>query len=225
LGKLALGLYGCLPYGRYCRANHIRHHPHPTEDRAENDPDQPARIRVGWACAGTSTSLAVISPAPRCCCWLAGGRAVDRISQRAPFRAVSSLGLVLCVVVSATLPLLPQFAAKLFVFDPTCRNRDRHARWQSPPMPRPGLPEWLSFLLACYPRLTHWEHHEFPSMALVSCHASRAFALQRGNSSPLHSRPNSFPIQGHLSKEIFNGASVVIGWSGAEQAPSRAAAV
>ncbi|NQV11705.1 MAG: fatty acid desaturase [Cyanobacteria bacterium] len=175
LGQLALGLYGCLPYGA-CRANHIRHHQAPgSADDPDHRPD-PESAGLRWYLHFLAGYLSGAQMLLLLGCWglLIGVAAVG------PGPGSVQSGLV-HVFLFCTLPLLLS-SLQLFVFGTYLPHRDPRGAGNRHHARSLELPEWLS-LLACYHFGYHWEHHEFPALAWFQLPRQRAFALQRRNSS------------------------------------------
>jgi beta-carotene ketolase (CrtW type) len=150
LGRLALVLYACLPYGP-CRRKHLRHHRSPGSHR---DPDFHAPEAQGVAAWYARFMGGYLGPAQMAA--LLGSWGLTALTL--PVAG----GNPLSVLLFWTLPLLLS-SLQLFLIGTYLPHRggggagNRHHAHTLP------LPEALS-LLACYHFGYHWEHHEFPEL-------------------------------------------------------------
>ncbi|MEX1318028.1 MAG: fatty acid desaturase [Synechococcaceae cyanobacterium] len=162
LGRVALGLYACLPYGP-CRRNHLLHHRAPGSSR---DPDfhaprQPGAIR--WFLRFLAGYLSASSLALLATLW--GGAALA---------AQTLHGHGSEVVITYWILPLALSSLQLFLFGTYLPHRGRA---QAAPHGAITLawPEPLS-LLACFHFGYHVEHHSHPSLPwyeLPACHRRR----------------------------------------------------
>lgn len=161
IGRLALGLYACLPW-ESCRRNHRLHHQAPA---SPGDPDHHGAHRLGplrWYLRFMASYLT-----PPQMLALLGGWLVALVSLE-PFTAHPLQALLLFW----SLPLLLS-SLQLFVFGTYLphrlypgRSEDRHLAASL------AWPEALSFL-ACFHFGYHWEHHRHPQLPWFRLHSAR----------------------------------------------------
>lgn len=159
LGRLALGLYACLPYG-VCRRNHLLHHRAPGSAR---DPDFHAPGRpgaVGWFLRFLSGYLRLRTLALLAVLWGSAALIASALHGHGPE-----------VVLSYWILPLALSSLQLFLFGTYLPHRGG-----APGSPHGAVtlawPEPLS-LLACFHFGYHVEHHSQPSLpwyALPACH-------------------------------------------------------
>jgi beta-carotene ketolase (CrtW type) len=170
LGRLALGLYACLPYG-VCRRNHLLHHraPGSVRDPDFHSPRRPGavgwfvRFLTGYLRPGTLALLAVL--------WASAALIASALH-----------GHGLRVVLSYWLLPLALSSLQLFLFGTYLPHRGRARNAPHGAMTL-AWPEPLS-LLACFHFGYHVEHHSHPSLpwyALPACHRR----LRRQSPAPL----------------------------------------
>jgi beta-carotene ketolase (CrtW type) len=162
LGRVALGLYACLPYG-LCRRNHLLHHraPGSAGDPDFHAPHQPGPIR--WFLRFLAGYLSAPSLAMLAALWGAAVLAASALHGHG-IQAVLSFWI---------LPLALS-SLQLFLFGTYLPHRGRA---QAAPHGAITLawPEPLS-LLACFHFGYHLEHHSHPSLPwyrLPACHRRR----------------------------------------------------
>jgi beta-carotene ketolase (CrtW type) len=153
IGRLALLLYACLPYGR-CRANHVLHHRHPGEAQDPDFHDGRRRDPLHWYLRFLGGYLGPQTLAGLIVCW---GVLLVVMPATAPPAAVARLLLV------AILPLVLS-SLQLFFFGTYLPHRQQEAGGAEHRVGSSSLPPWLSFL-ACYHFGYHREHHAAPSVA------------------------------------------------------------
>ena len=158
LGRLALGLYACLPWER-CRRHHLSHHLAPA---SPNDPDYhdgQNRSAAAWYLRFMAKYLTAAQMSALLSCWLVSVLLLLLLHGHTPHPLTNLLLFWI-------LPLLLS-SLQLFVFGTYLPHREgaaapastgdrHHARSLA-------LPRSLS-LLACYHFGYHWEHHEYPEL-------------------------------------------------------------
>jgi beta-carotene ketolase (CrtW type) len=159
LGRGALGLYACLPYG-FCRRNHLLHHRAPGSAR---DPDFHAPRRPG--AAGWFARFLAGYLRPRTLALLAV------LWGAAALLASALHGHGLQAVLTYWILPLALSSLQLFLFGTYLphRGQARHSPHGAVTL---AWPEPLS-LLACFHFGYHVEHHSHPSLpwyALPACH-------------------------------------------------------
>jgi beta-carotene ketolase (CrtW type) len=167
LGRLALGLYACLPW-QGCRRNHLSHHLEPASPWDPDHHDGRHRGALAWYLRFMAEYLSPIQMAGLLSCWLASALVLQMLTPQ------PLANLLLFWI----LPLLLS-SLQLFVFGTYLPHRDgvvpaqdrHHAR--SLPLPR-GLS-----LLACYHFGYHWEHHEYPQLPWFQLPQQRRFITDR----------------------------------------------
>ncbi|MEB3332483.1 MAG: fatty acid desaturase, partial [Synechococcaceae cyanobacterium] len=177
LGRLALGLYACLPW-QACRRNHHRHHRHPA---GPGDPDHHGgRSRHGLAWYGRfmTSYLRPLQLVALLACWLPGFLLLSGLTPH-PLANLLLFGV---------LPLWLS-SLQLFVFGTYLPHRrgaavDRHHAVSLP------LPRLLS-LLACYHFGYHWEHHDAPTLPWFALHARHRTITDRQPIAPRLALPQA----------------------------------
>ncbi|MCP9771352.1 fatty acid desaturase [Synechococcus sp. Tobar12-5m-g] len=173
LGRIALGLYACIPY-RHCRSNHIRHHRSPGD---RNDPDFHDGLHThplfwffsfmrGYLSAGQILSLLAI--------WGIGLAALHPNTSHPLL--VLGLFWILPLVLSSV---------QLFLFGTYLPHRGQSAPpGSSHQVGSSSLPPALS-LLTCYHFGYHWEHHHYPNSPWYSLPSlRRPGQAERGATAP-----------------------------------------
>ena len=173
LGRIALGLYACIPY-RHCRSNHIRHHRSPGD---RNDPDFHDGLHThplfwffsfmrGYLSAGQILSLLAI--------WGIGLAALHPSTSHPLL--VLGLFWILPLVLSSV---------QLFLFGTYLPHRGQSAPpGSSHQVGSSSLPPALS-LLTCYHFGYHWEHHHYPNSPWYSLPSlRRPGQAERGATAP-----------------------------------------
>lgn len=152
LGRLALGLYACLPWQRCCR-NHHRHHASPASPSDPDHHDGGSGQPLLWYARFMAAYLSPAQLAALLACWLISGLVGARGFTPHPLANLLLFGV---------LPLWLS-SLQLFVVGTYLPHRrgaaapDRHHALSL------GLPRPLS-LLACYHFGYHWEHHDAPDL-------------------------------------------------------------
>ena len=152
LGRLALGLYACLPW-ESCRRNHQRHHQAPASPLDPDHHDGQNRNLLAWYLRFMAKYLSPGQMAALLSGWLVCALLLNGLTPH------PMANLLLFWI----LPLLLS-SIQLFLFGTYLPHRegtvtavDRHHARSLP------LPAALS-LLACYHFGYHWEHHEDPQL-------------------------------------------------------------
>lgn len=153
IGRLALLLYACLPYGR-CRANHVLHHRHPGEGLDPDFHDGKRPDPLHWYLRFLSGYLGLHPLAGLIVCWSV---MLVAVPTHAPLDAAARLGVV------AILPLVLS-SLQLFFFGTYLPHRQQGADGVEHQVHSSSLPPWLSFL-TCYHFGYHHEHHTAPGVA------------------------------------------------------------
>lgn len=168
LGKAALLLYACLPYGA-CEHNHALHHRHPG---SALDPDHHGAAGpspLAWYGRFMRSYLSWRQMAGLVGCW-----ALLALALRPINGAATANVLLFC-----TLPVLLS-SLQLFVVGTYLPHRggagDSPAGSMEHATISLDLPSWLS-LLSCYHFGYHREHHTFPQLAWHELPSARRRAL------------------------------------------------
>lgn len=157
VGRLALALYGALPYGR-CRGNHALHHRHAGTPL---DPDHHGdRIDLFWPWY-RSFMAAYLSPGQLT--WLVLGWGLWM-----GLAATVSASPVQNVLLYGALPLLLS-SLQLFLVGTYLPHRSGPGSHRARSL---DWPEWMS-LLGCFHFGYHWEHHAFPEVPWHELPATR----------------------------------------------------
>ena len=163
LGRLALGLYACLPWER-CRRHHLSHHLAPASPHDPDYHDGQNRGAAAWYLSFMAKYLTPAQMGGLLSCWLVSGLLLHGVTPQ------PLANLLLFWI----LPLLLS-SLQLFVFGTYLPHRegaepagDRHQARSLP------LPQSLS-LLSCYHFGYHWEHHEFPELPWFQLPERRRF--------------------------------------------------
>jgi beta-carotene/zeaxanthin 4-ketolase len=167
VGRLALLLYACLPWGP-CHRNHLRHHISPG---SRHDPDHHDGIHRGamaWYLRFMAGYLTPVQMAALLCSWLASGLLLTLVTTT-PLRNL---------LVFWTLPLLLS-SLQLFFFGTYLPHRGHASRPQDPhravSLPLPGPVS----LLACYHFGYHREHHAHPELPWFELPCRTSFVKDR----------------------------------------------
>ena len=153
VGRLALLLYACLPYGR-CRAQHVLHHRHPGERQDPDFHDGRRPDPLHWYLHFLSGYLGPQPLAGLIACW---SLMLVALPTPAPLVAAADLGVV------AVLPLVLS-SLQLFFFGTYLPHRQLDGEGERHQVHSSSLPPWLSFL-TCYHFGYHREHHAAPGVA------------------------------------------------------------
>lgn len=150
IGRIALGLYGCLDYD-HCHSNHQRHHASPAGSEDPDYHDGRCTHPLSWYIRFMGGYLSPLQMTLLVGAWAGGWMAL---------RSTGS-GLIASILMFWTLPLLLS-SVQLFLFGTYLPHRGSVGTAMKPHQVRSwALPPLLS-LVSCYHFGYHWEHHRYP---------------------------------------------------------------
>lgn len=150
VGRLALGLYGCLDYD-HCLSNHQRHHASPAGSEDPDYHDGLCAHPLSWYIRFMGGYLSPLQMTVLIGTWAGGWLAL---------RSTGS-GLLASILLFWTLPLLLS-SVQLFLFGTYLPHRGSVGTTEKPHQVGSwALPPLLS-LVSCYHFGYHWEHHRYP---------------------------------------------------------------